>query len=220
MTTEPPPIATTGCRCAAVAAAASSCTTGCRCAAVAAAASSCRRSRWACGTTLVTTSRWSASRRSCAEPSTWVSRTSTWPTTTGRPTAAPSATSVDQSRLRHVARALRAGRRLPQIPPGLAGSIAAADGGRLRRHLLQPPLRPRHSAGGDHGRVGQRGASGQGLVCRYLQLLRCAHPRGGPDPARVGHSPADSPAVLLDAQPVDRASPSRPWPRACSPTDT
>ena len=58
---------------------------------------------------------------------------------------------------------------------------------------------------------------------------------GRRDPARAGHAAADPPAVVLDAQPLDRArrtarharassasaaSRSRRWRRACSPTGT
>ena len=76
--------------------------------------------------------------------------------------------------------------------------------------------------------------SGQGAVRRHLVVLAGAHPRGGRDPARAGHAAADPPAVVLDAQPLDRgrrcstcsrrrasaASRSRRWRRACSPTAT
>ncbi len=46
---------------------------------------------------------------------------------------------------------------------------------------------------------------GKALVCRDLVLLRRPHPGGGRDPAGDGDSAAHPPAVVLDAQPLDRA---------------
>ncbi len=40
----------------------------------------------------------------------------------------------------------------------------------MRRHLLFPPLRPRDAARGDHGRARQRGAPGEGALCRRFFL--------------------------------------------------
>ena len=139
-----------------------------------------------------------------------------------------------QGRLRHVARPVRPGRRLAQVPHGVVRPVAAADGPGLRRHLLQPPLRRDHAARGDDGRARLHRPPGQGALRRHLVVLRRAHPRGRRDPARDGHPAAHPPAVVLDAQPLDRggparcrrrdrprpASPSRRWPRACSPTST
>ena len=63
----------------------------------------------------------------------------------------------------------------------------AAHGARLRRHLLQPPVRPRHPARGDPGRAGHRRAVGQGALRRDLLVLG---PSGPPRPrgscARMG----------------------------------
>ena len=67
---------------------------GCRTAGSGAPASTSPPCRWACGTTSVTTCRSSASRRPCAVRSTGASPTSTWRTTTARPTVRPSATSA------------------------------------------------------------------------------------------------------------------------------
>ena len=50
---------------------------------------------------------------------------------------------------------------------------------------------------------------GQGALRRHLVVLRRAHPRGRRDPARPRHAAADPPAVVLDAQPLDRARPAR-----------
>ena len=51
--------------------------------------------------------------------------------------------------------------------------------------------------------------AGQGPVRRDLVVLGGADARGGGDPARAGHAAADPSAVLLDAQPLDRAGPAR-----------
>ena len=64
---------------------------------------------------------------------------------------------------------------LPQVPALLAGRLAAADGPRLRRHLLLPPLRPGDPAGGDDGGARLRRAAGQGAVRGHLLLQRAAH---------------------------------------------
>ena len=80
----------------------------------------------------------------------------------------------------------------------------AADGARLRRHLLQPPARCLDPARGDDGRARRSGADGQGALRRDLLLRRRAHPRGGGDPRRPRHPASDPPALLLDGQPLDR----------------
>ena len=59
------------------------------------------------------------------------------------------------------------------------------------------------------GALDTRRAPGQGAVRRDLVLLRRAHREAAADPARARHAAADPPAVLLDAQPLDRG-------RACS----
>ena len=50
--------------------------------------------------------------------------------------------------------------------------------------------------------------AGQGALRRHLLLQRGAHPGGGGHPARARHAAADPPAVLLDAQPLDRGGPA------------
>ena len=47
--------------------------------------------------------------------------------------------------------------------------------------------------------------SGQGALRRHLLLLRRAHRGGGRDRPRPGHADPDPPAVLLAAEPLDRA---------------
>ena len=188
-------------------------------------------------------------RATCsAAPSISASPTSTWPTTTGRRPARrrrPSAGSwpsdlrpyrdeldhLDQGRLRHVARPVRRVG-LAQVPDRQPRPEPAAHGPRVRRHLLLPPPRPGHAAGGDDGRARPRGAPGQGALRRHLVLLRRAHAaRPSASCAPLGTPLPDPPARLLDAQPLDRAeaarraaarrawaaSSSRRWRRGCSP---
>ena len=93
---------------------------------------------------------------------------------------------LHQGRLRHVARALRPGRRLAEVRARLARPVAGADGARLRRHLLQPPLRP-----GDAGRGDDDGARHGGAVRarRCTPASRRTPPRR---PTRPPRSPASS----------------------------
>ena len=152
----------------------------------------------------------------------------------GRPSALPRrARDLDEGRLRHVARAVRR-MGLAQVPARVARPVARADGARLRRHLLLAPLRSRDAARGDDGRARHRGALGQGAVRGHLVVLAREDARGGRDPARARHAAAHPPAVVLAAQPLDRAgaarrrsassgsaaSASRRSRRGCSPTST
>src|ERR687896_95258 len=47
-----------------------------------------------------------------------------------------------------------------QVPAREPRPVAAADGARVRRHLLLAPVRSRHAAGGDVRGPGSRGAGG------------------------------------------------------------
>ena len=82
-----------------------------------------------------------------------------------------------QGRLRHVARPLRR-LGLAQVPARLPRPVAAADGARLRRHLLPPPPRPRDAAGGDHGRAGPDRPQRQGALRRHSPTTRRPRRRG------------------------------------------
>jgi L-glyceraldehyde 3-phosphate reductase len=63
----------------------------------------------------------------------------------------------------------------------------------------------RHDAArGDDGRAEHRGQGRQGALRRHLVLLGGRHGEGGRDPRRSGHAAADPPALVLDAQPLDR----------------
>ena len=107
-------------------------------------------------------------------------------------------------------------------------------GARLRRHLLLASRRPGHPARGDDGRARHGGPPGQGALRGDLVVLAGADARGRGDPRAPGHTAPDPPAVVLDAQPLDRgraarrprrsstsaASASRRSPRGSSPTAT
>ena len=90
---------------------------------------------------------------------------------------------------------------------------------------------------GTHGSTygaGHGGALRSRAVRRHLVVLPGEDPRGGDDRPRARHAAADPPAVVLDAEPLDRGGPARRargaghglhrvharWPRACSPTAT
>src|SRR2546422_7259211 len=84
-----------------------------------------------------------------------------------------------------------------------------ADGPRVRRHLLFTPLRSRDPAESDDGRARYRRAPGQGALRRHLLLLGPANERGGRHPPRPGNAAPPPPALVFDAEPVDRARPPR-----------
>ena len=91
-----------------------------------------------------------------------------------------------------------------EVPPREPRPEPSQNGSRLRRHLLLASLRPDDAARGDargarHGRP-----LGQGALRRDLVVHGRADPGGRRDHARARNAPADPPAVLLDAQPVDR----------------
>ena len=88
-----------------------------------------------------------------------------------RPAAAPRrARHLDEGRVRHVAGPLW-GVGLPQVPPREPRPEPRADGTRLRRHLLLPPLRPRDAPRGDDGGARHGGTPGQSALRRHLLLL-------------------------------------------------
>ena len=76
--------------------------------------------------------------------------------------------------------------------------------------------------------------SGRALYAGISSYSPDEDPGGGDDRPRARHAAADPPAVVLDAQPLDREGPARrargsrgwaascsaPWPRGCSPTAT
>ena len=128
---------------------------------------------------------------------------------------------------------VRPGRRQPQVRPRQPRPVAGPAGPGLRRHLLQPPLRPGDARRGDDDGARHRGPQRPGAVRRDLVVLRRQDARGGDHRPRARHPAPHPPAVVLDAQPLDRgprtgaacstssrsrgwaASSSPPSPRAC-----
>ena len=94
---------------------------------------------------------------------------------------------------------------LAEVPAREPRPVAGADAGRLRRHLLLAPLRSRDAARGDDGRARHGGSPGQGALRRHLLLQPREDARGGRDHARARDADPDPPAVLLAAEPLDRA---------------
>ena len=94
---------------------------------------------------------------------------------------------------------------LAQVPARLAGPVAAPDGPGLRRHLLLATgsTRTRRSRR-RWARWTRRCAPGKALYVGHLLVQLGADPGGRGDPARARHAAADPPAVVLDAQPLDR----------------
>ena len=70
-------------------------------------------------------------------------------------------------------------------------------------------VRPRHPARGDDRRARHGGAVRPCAVRRHLVVLAGEDARGGPDRPRPGDAAADPPAVVLDAQPLDRRRTAR-----------
>ena len=111
---------------------------------------------------------------------------------------------LDQGRLPDVARPLRRVGE-PQVPARLARPEPEAHGPRLRRHLLLPPLRPRHAARGDHGRARHRRPLRPGALRRPLLLQLGEDPRGRGDPEGPRHPLRHPPAELQHDQPLGGA---------------
>ena len=110
--------------------------------------------------------------------------------------------------VRHVAGAVRRVG-LAEVPAREPRPEPAAARPRVRRHLLLAPVRPGDAARGDDGRARQRGAAGQGALRRDLVVLGGEDPRGRRHPPRPRHAAADPPALVLDAEPLDRARAAR-----------
>ena len=94
-------------------------------------------------------------------------------------------------------------------------AVAAADAARLRRHLLLAPVRPGHAARGDGRRArrrrpvrARRGTSGSRRTGPSGPRRRRGYSR------EQGIHAADPPAVVLDAQPLDRGASCSTWPSA------
>ena len=132
----------------------------------------------------------------------------------GRPPPIPRrARSLDQGRVRHVARAVRRVG-LPEVHAREPRPEPSPDGARLRRHLLLPPVRSRDAARGNDGCARLSGAPGEDAVRGHLVLLSREDTGGGGDPRRPGHPTPDPSAVVLDAEPLDRGRAARHTRRA------
>ena len=205
-----------------------------------AAGCSCPRCRWGCGRTSAPTGPRRPSGRSCGAPSTAGSRTSTWPTTTARPTAAPRRTSAgtwreDFAGLRdELVISTKAGYDMWPGPYGQGGGsrkyvLASLDQSLARMGLDYVDIFYSHRFDADtpveetmmaldHG-----GPLRQGAVRRHLVVLRDADQGGGDDRPRAGHAAADPPAVVLacstagSRRACSTSSRSRGWAASCSP---
>ena len=88
-----------------------------------------------------------------------------------------------------------------------------ADGARLRRHLLLPPLRPGHAARGDDGRARSHRPLRARALRRHLLLRQRVDARGGGDPRAARHAVPDPPAELQPPEPLGRARRAEGHPR-------
>ncbi len=113
---------------------------------------------------------------------------------------------LHQGRLRHVARAVRRVG-LAQVPARQPRPEPAAHGARLRRHLLFAPLRSAtRRSRRPWARSTPRCAQGKALYVGISSYSPEPTRQGGGDPASARHALPDPPALLLDAQPLDRAT--------------
>ena len=183
------------------------------------------RSRSASGRTSATTGRSRPSARSCAARSTSASPTSTSPTTTARRTARPRRTSGGSSAtdLRayrdELVISTKAGYDMWPGPYGDGGSrkylLASLDQSLQRMgldyvdifysHRFDPETPLEETMGALDTAVRQGKALYVGISSYSAERTREA----ARDPARARHAAADPPAVLLDAEPLDRGGPAR-----------
>ena len=141
---------------------------------------------------------------------------------------------LDEGGLRHVAGAVR-GVGVAQVPARLARPVAcSAWGSTTSTSSTRTASTPTRRSRRRWARCTRAVQRGKALYAGHLVVLRREDARGGRHPARPRHTAAHPPAVVLAAQPVDRAgrcstrsrrsapaaSPSRRSPRACSPTST
>ena len=141
---------------------------------------------------------------------------------------------LDEGRLRHVARPVRR-MGLAQVPareprPEPRSGWASSTSTSSTRTASTRTRRSRRRWARSTRAVRQ----GKALYVGISSYSAGEDARGGRDPARPGHAAADPPALVLDAEPLDRARParhagrarrrlhraSRRWRRACSPTGT
>ena len=166
-----------------------------------------------------------AAAQSCGGRSTSASRTSTWPTTTGRPTARPRRRSerllrTDLAPFRdELVISTKAGYDMWPGPYGDFGSrkylLASLDQS-LRRmgldyvdifysHRRDPETPMEETLGALDTAVRQ----GKALYAGISSYSAERTTQAADDPARARHAAAHPPAVVLDAQPLDRARAAR-----------
>ena len=123
---------------------------------------------------------------------------------------------------------------LAQVPAREPRPEPAAHGARLRRHLLLAPLDPDTPLEETMGALDTAVRQGKALYAGISSYSAERTAQAARDPARAGHAAADPPAVVLDAQPLDRGRAARrarragrrlhrllaARARACSPTAT
>ena len=140
--------------------------------------------------------------RSCAARSTSGSPTSTWPTTTARPTAPPRRTSAGCWRATsrpyrdELVISTKAGYDmwpgpygelgLAQVPPRQPRPEPAPHGARLRRHLLLAPARPETPLEETMGALASAISQGKALYVGISSYSAGEDRRGGGDPPRDG----------------------------------
>ena len=191
----------------------------------AAAASSCRPSRSGSGTTSASTGRSTAAGRSSGGRSTSASRISTSRTTTGRRTARRRRTSASSTATisRRTATSWSSRRRRATT----CGPARTATGG-SRKYLLASLDQSLRRMGLDYvdifyshrfdpdtpleetmGALDTAVRQGKALYVGISSYSPDEDARGCGDPARPRHAAPDPPAVLLDAEPLDRGRPPR-----------
>ena len=141
---------------------------------------------------------------------------------------------LDEGRLRHVARARTAsGARASTCWRASTRACSAWGSTTSTSSTRTASTRTRRSRRRS-ARVATAVQQGKALYAGISSYSGAKTARGGAHPARPRHAAPDPPAVLLDAQPLDRGGParrarargrglrscSRRWPRACSPTST
>ena len=184
-----------------------------------------RPSRSACGTTSAASIPSRTAAICCGEPSTWASRTSTWPTTTARRRARPKRTSARScSKDLHPYRdemiiSSKAGYLMWPGPYGEWGSrkylVASCDQSLKRMGLEYVDIFYSHRLDPDTPLEETMGALDHIVRCGQARCTP-ASPATAPeqtragraDPARAGHALPDPPAQLQHVQSLDRRRPA------------
>ena len=182
-------------------------------------------SRSGSGTTSATTGRTSSAARSCAAPSISASSTSTSRTTTGRRTAPPRRTSAASCATTSAPTATSSSSR--RRPATTCGRGRTASGARASTCSRASTSRSRGWASTTStsstrtasipetpleetiGALDTAVRQGKALYAGISSYSAAEDARGGGDRARPRHADRDPPAVVLDAEPLDRAGAAR-----------